>query len=83
MIILDGSYGEGGGQILRSALGLSMLTGREFRINNIRTGRKKPGLLRQHLTCVKAAAEVCSAETQGTYSGSGELLFSPSAFQAL
>ena len=57
MIVIDGSFGEGGGQILRSALALSLLTGKPFRIERIRAGRKKPGLQRQHLTAVRAAAE--------------------------
>ncbi|EFN7834870.1 RNA 3'-terminal phosphate cyclase, partial [Escherichia coli] len=53
MIALDGAQGEGGGQILRSALSLSMITGQPFTITSIRAGRAKPGLLRQHLTAVK------------------------------
>ena len=57
MIALDGAQGEGGGQILRSALSLSMITGQPFTITSSRAGRAKPGLLRQHLTAVKAAAE--------------------------
>ena len=56
MIALDGSQGEGGGQILRSALALSLVTGTPFRIDNIRAGRPRPGLMRQHLTAVEAAA---------------------------
>ena len=55
MIRIDGSAGEGGGQILRTALSLSLVTGKPFRIENIRAGRKNPGLLRQHLTAVSAA----------------------------
>ena len=55
MIALDGSQGEGGGQILRSALALSLVTGTPFRIDNIRAGRPRPGLMRQHLTAVQAA----------------------------
>ena len=51
---IDGSKGEGGGQVLRTALGLSLVTGRPFRIDAIRARRRKPGLLRQHLTAVKA-----------------------------
>ena len=58
MIEIDGSCGEGGGQILRSSLSLSALTGREMRVTNIRAKRRKPGLMRQHLTCVKAVAEI-------------------------
>ena len=57
-IQLDGSQGEGGGQILRTALSLSMITGQAFVIDRIRAGRKKPGLLRQHLTAVQAAEAV-------------------------
>ena len=63
IIEIDGE--NGGGQILRSALSLSMITGQGFRMKNIRGQRSKPGLMRQHLTCVKAAAEVCSAKVNG------------------
>lgn len=77
MIVLDGSQGEGGGQILRSALALSMATGKPFRIHRIRAGRKKPGLMRQHLTCVRAAARVCSARITGAEIGSTALDFRP------
>ena len=58
MIVIDGSAGEGGGQILRSSLSLSLATGTPFRIENIRAKRQKPGLLRQHLTAVQAAIEI-------------------------
>jgi RNA 3'-terminal phosphate cyclase (ATP) len=74
---LDGSRGEGGGQILRTALSLSMITGRPFRIERIRAGRQKPGLLRQHLTAVRAAAEICAAEVSGGELGSLALSFRP------
>lgn len=77
MIIIDGSAGEGGGQILRTALSLSMVTGLPFRVEKIRAGRKKPGLLRQHLTCVKAAVEICGAKDVGAELGSTQLTFSP------
>jgi RNA 3'-terminal phosphate cyclase (ATP) len=76
-IVLDGSQGEGGGQILRSSLALSMATGRPFRIDRIRANRKKPGLMRQHLTAVQAAARVCSAQVEGDVIGSMELAFRP------
>ena len=77
MIELDGSQGEGGGQILRTALSLSMITGTPFRIERIRAKRSKPGLLRQHLTAVKAAAEICGAQVQGADPGSLALEFTP------
>lgn len=76
-IELDGSQGEGGGQILRSSLALSMATGRPFRIDRIRANRKKPGLMRQHLTAVQAAARVCSAQVEGDAIGSSRLSFRP------
>ncbi len=78
MIAIDGSFGEGGGQILRTSLALSLVTGTPFRIENIRAGRKKPGLRRQHLTAVKAATEVGDAEMRGAELGSQDLTFSPS-----
>src|SRR5258707_12228479 len=77
MIALDGSQGEGGGQILRSALALSLVTGTPFRIDNIRAGRPRPGLMRQHLTAVEAAATVGVAETSGAAVGSRSLTFTP------
>ncbi len=78
MIRIDGSFGEGGGQILRTSLSLSLATGKAFHIENIRAGREHPGLLRQHLTAVLAAAEVGGADLQGATLGSTELIFSPS-----
>ncbi|MFT4623412.1 MAG: RNA 3'-terminal phosphate cyclase (ATP) [Myxococcota bacterium] len=77
MIELDGSFGEGGGQILRTSLALSLCTGRPFRVHAIRAGRPRPGLLRQHLTCVRAAAAIGQAEVQGAELGSTELVFRP------
>ena len=76
-ITIDGAGGEGGGQMLRTALSLSMVTGKPFRIKNIRANRKKSGLLRQHLTAVRAATMVCSAKTTGAELGSEELNFIP------
>ncbi len=71
MIRIDGSLGEGGGQILRTSLSLSLATGKPFRIDNIRSGRERPGLLRQHLTGRSlAAAEVGGAEVEGATLGS-------------
>lgn len=76
-IELDGSAGEGGGQILRSALSLSAITGKPFRISNIRARRKKPGLMRQHLAAVRATAAVCGATLDGAEVRSRELSFVP------
>jgi RNA 3'-terminal phosphate cyclase (ATP) len=77
-ITIDGSEGEGGGQILRTALALSLVTGRPFRIDGIRAGRRKPGLMRQHLTAVRGAAQVCGARVSGGDLGSRTLSFEPS-----
>lgn len=77
MIIIDGSTGEGGGQILRSALSLSLVTGQSFRVETIRAGRQKPGLLRQHLTALNAAAQIGSATVSGANLGSQTLTFEP------
>lgn len=77
MIEIDGSQGEGGGQILRSSLSLAICTQQPFRITNIRANRDKPGLMRQHLTAVKAAAEICDAAVIGAELGSRELTFRP------
>src|SRR5262245_65561647 len=78
MITIDGSFGEGGGQILRTSLALSLVTGKPFRIENIRAGRKNPGLLRQHLTAVNAAASIGQAEVTGASIGSTLLTIAPS-----
>jgi RNA 3'-terminal phosphate cyclase (ATP) len=78
MVTLDGSYGEGGGQILRTALSLSTMTARPFRLANIRAGRRNPGLLPQHLSAVRAAAAVSGAILSGDRLGSRELRFAPS-----
>jgi len=77
MITIDGSFGEGGGQILRTALGLSLVTNQPFRIEKIRAGRKNPGLLRQHLTAVNSAAMIGRAEVAGASIGSTQLTFTP------
>ncbi|KQW45317.1 MULTISPECIES: RNA 3'-terminal phosphate cyclase [unclassified Roseateles] len=77
MIEIDGSVGEGGGQILRTSLALSMCTGQPFALSKIRAGRAKPGLMRQHLTCVNAAAEISGAEVEGAELNSQSLTFTP------
>lgn len=77
MVRLDGARGEGGGQILRTALTLSLLTGRPFRIDRIRANRDKPGLRPQHLAAVQAAAELGRAEVSGASVGSRSLTFRP------
>ena len=77
MLTIDGSSGEGGGQILRTALALSTVTGKAFRIEKIRAARPKPGLLRQHLTAVKAAATISSATVEGAELGAGSVSFTP------
>jgi RNA 3'-terminal phosphate cyclase (ATP) len=82
IITIDGSQGEGGGQVLRSSLALSLVTGRPLVMEKIRAGRKKPGLLRQHLTAVLAAAEVGGAEVEGAALGSRRLVFRPGRVRA-
>lgn len=82
MIEIDGSLGEGGGQVLRTSLALSMCTGQPFSLTKIRAGRSKPGLMRQHLTCVNAAAEICGAEVQGAELNSQSLSFVPGVVRA-
>lgn len=77
MITIDGAQGEGGGQIIRTLLALSLVTGQAFRIDNIRARRRKPGLLRQHLTGVEAATQIGLAETDGAMLGSTSVTFRP------
>jgi len=77
MIQIDGTHGEGGGQILRSSLTLSLLTGRPFTISNIRGGRSRPGLLRQHRCAVQAAARIGGAQVEGDSLGSAGVVFAP------
>lgn len=76
-VTIDGSLGEGGGQVLRSALALSLATGRPLHLERIRAGRPKPGLRRQHVTAVEAARDVGGAVVEGAELGSGTLLFEP------
>jgi RNA 3'-phosphate cyclase len=81
MVQIDGALGEGGGQVLRSALALSILTGTPMRITNIRGRRPKPGLMAQHLKAVEAAAAVSQAHVAGAELGSQTLLFEPRAIR--
>ena len=82
MIEIDGSQGEGGGQILRTSLTMAMVTGTDIKIKYIRAGRAKPGLMRQHLACVKAAQQISSAEVSGAKLGSTSIIFKPETIQA-
>lgn len=77
MIIIDGSEGEGGGQVLRNSCALSLITGQPFRITNIRGGREKPGLMRQHLTAIEAACALGNADCEGLELKSSEIVFRP------
>jgi RNA 3'-terminal phosphate cyclase (ATP) len=76
-IVIDGAYGEGGGQIVRTSLSLSMITGRALKLVNIRANRKKPGLRPQHSTAVKACTAVCNARTVDAKLGAREVSFVP------
>ena len=82
MIDIDGSRGEGGGQVLRSALALSAITGTAMRITNIRGRRPKPGLMAQHLKAVEGAAAICGARVEGAQLRSQTLVFEPRAIRA-
>ena len=77
MLKIDGSYGEGGGQILRSALALSMVEGQEIKVYDIRAKRPNSGLSHQHLMAIKAASEISGAKTEGVEKGSTEIAFEP------
>src|SRR5947199_9272336 len=77
MLELDGSFGEGGGQILRTSLALSLLTGKAFHLRNVRARRSKPGLQPQHLMSVRAAATIGGAQTRGASLHSTDLEFVP------
>ena len=79
---IDGSQGEGGGQIVRSSLALAIVTGRPVVIEQVRAGRERPGLMRQHLTAVRAAREICQANVTGDEIGSSSLEFQPGQVQA-
>ena len=77
MIEIDGSFGEGGGQIVRTAVALSAVTGKPVRIFRIRQGRPKPGLAAQHARAILALADLCGARTSGVAPGSSEIAFAP------
>jgi RNA 3'-terminal phosphate cyclase (ATP) len=77
MLVIDASRGEGGGQVLRTSLALSLVTRTPFRMENVRARRSRPGLMRQHLTAVKAAAEIGRAHVSGDEVGSKMLEFRP------
>ena len=76
-LVIDGSEGEGGGQILRTSLVLSMLTKTPFRMINIRAKRSNPGLRQQHLQSIKALKKISKAKVQGDFQGSVEIEFEP------
>lgn len=82
MIEIDGSQGEGGGQILRTSLSLAACTGQAVKIRHIRQKRKKGGLMRQHLACVNALAKICNAEVKGASIGSKAVEFVPGKIQS-
>lgn len=77
MLKIDGSHGEGGGQILRSALALSMVKGQDIQVHDIRANRPNPGLSHQHLMAIKAASEICEARIEGLEKGSTKITFEP------
>lgn len=82
MITIDGSMGEGGGQVLRSSLSLSAITGETIRIHNIRANRKRPGLMRQHLTAFLATQKICNGDVTGAEVGSDEISLKPGGIRA-
>jgi len=77
MIEIDGSEGEGGGQVVRNSCALSLVTGQPFRITNVRGKREKPGLMRQHVTAIEAACRIGAATCEGVAVGSSEISFTP------
>jgi RNA 3'-terminal phosphate cyclase (ATP) len=83
MLKIDGAYGEGGGQIIRTAVSLSCITQKPIQIENIRKNRKNPGLRAQHLTAIKLLSKICNAKVDGLHVGSTSLKFIPSEIQSL
>src|SRR2546426_11855190 len=82
MIEVDGSFGEGGGQVLRTAVALAAVLAKEIHVFNIRAGRAEPGIRPQHMTGVKAAKELCSGYLEGLEVGSTEFVFKPGILRA-
>ena len=82
LVTINGAMGEGGGQILRTSLALSLCSGKPFRIVNLRSRRKKPGFRHQHLVCVNAAAKIGGARIEGATLGSQELMFAPTTIKS-
>ncbi|MFH1275891.1 MAG: RNA 3'-terminal phosphate cyclase, partial [Candidatus Woesearchaeota archaeon] len=82
MITLNGSFGEGGGALVRTALALSTLTGQEFKVDKIRSGRPNPGLKAQHLQAINALKQICNAETNEIKIGTTDLYYKPGKIKA-
>ena len=81
-VFIDGSTGEGGGQILRTGLALACITGKSLHIENIRAARRNPGLAKQHLSCVRAVCQICNSQCRGAAQRSRILDFQPGPVQS-